>query len=215
MSKILLVGKNGAGKDTLLNKFIKGKEDQYRIVAMSSLLSKVKETNSELWNKIDLLMKAGDLVPDDIILDIIKKELKNETRSIIFNGFPRTEAQAEAMIMYDLKPDVIVEIYLPDQLVIQRAAERCVCSKCRKSYTVAGGYNPPKQEGICDDCNAPLVKRPDDEESVVRKRLDKYRMETYPIIHHMKRLGASLYIIDNSEDNDDAQNRFNEIMNMF
>ena len=87
MSKILLVGKNGAGKDTLLNKFIKGKEDQYRIVAMSSLLSKVKETNSELWNKIDLLMKAGDLVPDDIILDIIKKELKNETRSIIFNGF--------------------------------------------------------------------------------------------------------------------------------
>ena len=215
MSKILLVGKNGAGKGTLLDKFMEGKSEKYRIVAMSSLLTKVKETDPELWAKIDAIMKAGDLVPDDIILDIIQKELENETRSIIFDGFPRTKAQATAMIEYGLAPDAIIEVDLPDALVVKRASERRVCSKCRKSYTVAGGYNPPKQDGICDDCGAPLVQRPDDEESVVRKRLVQYMEQTYPVIEILSKAGARAYCIDNSKDDDQAQNRFNEIMKMF
>lgn len=215
MYKVVIVGKNGAGKGTLRDKFMEGKGDKYRIVEMSSLLSKVKETDPELWNEIDAIMKAGDLVPDSIILGIIKKELEGEKRSIIFDGFPRTEAQAKAMIEYGLTPDAIIKIDLPDELVVKRASERRVCSKCRKSYTVAGGYNPPKQDGICDDCGAELVKRPDDEESVVRKRLDNYRKQTYPVIEVLYNAGATPYCIDNSEDNDDAQNIFNEIMNMF
>lgn len=215
MSKILLVGKNGAGKGTLLDKFMEGKEGKYRIVAMSSLLSKVKETDPELWAKIDAIMKAGDLVPDEIILDIIEKELENETRSIIFDGFPRTKAQAIAMIKYGLTPDAIIEIDLPDPLVVKRASERRVCSKCRKSYTVAGGFNPPKQDGICDDCGAELIKRPDDEESVVRKRLAQYQEQTYPVIEILSKAGATAYCIDNSKDDDQAQNRFNQIMKMY
>lgn len=215
MSKILLVGKNGAGKGTLLDKFMEGKGDKYRIVAMSSLLTKVKETDAELWAKIDAIMKAGDLVPDDIILGIIKKELEGENRSIIFDGFPRTLAQAKAMIEYDLTPDAIIEVDLPDALVVKRASERRVCSKCRKSYTVAGGYNPPKQDGICDDCGAPLVKRPDDEENVVRKRLVQYMEQTYPVIDVLTRAGARAHCIDNSKDDDQAQIRFNQIMKMY
>ena len=215
MSKILLVGKNGAGKGTLLDKFMEGKGDKYRIIAMSSLLTKVKETDPELWAKIDAIMKAGDLVPDEIILGIIEKELKGETRSIIFDGFPRTKAQAKAMIDYGLTPDAIIEVDLPDALVIKRASERRVCSKCRKSYTVAGGYNPPKQDDICDDCGAPLVKRPDEEESVVKKRLVQYMEQTYPVIEILSGAGASAYCIDNSKDDDQAQNRFNAIMKMY
>lgn len=215
MSKILLVGKNGAGKGTLLDKFMEGKGDKYRIVAMSSLLTKVKETDPELWAKIDAIMKAGDLVPDEIILGIIEKELEGETRSIIFDGFPRTMAQAKAMIDYGLTPDAIIEVDLPDALVVKRASERRVCSKCRKSYTIAGGYNPPKQDGICDDCGAPLVKRPDDEEDVVKKRLVKYMEQTYPVIEILSGAGATAYCIDNSKDDDCAQNRFNEIMRMY
>lgn len=215
MSKISLVGKNGAGKGTLLDKFMTGKEGEYRILAMSSLLSNVKETDPKLWEKIDAIMKAGDLVPDEIILGIIEKELKNETRSIIFDGFPRTKAQAKAMIDCGLAPDGIIEIELSDELVVQRANERRVCSKCRKSYTVSGGYNPPKQDGICDDCKAPLIKRPDDEESVVRKRLAQYAEQTYPVIEILIGAGAMAFVIDNSEDNDDAQNKFNKIMALF
>lgn len=215
MSKILLVGKNGAGKGTLLDKFMEGKGDKYRIIAMSSLLTKVKETDPELWAKIDAIMKAGDLVPDEIILGIIEKELKGETRSIIFDGFPRTKAQAKAMIDYGLTPDAIIEVDLPDALVIKRASERRVCSKCRKSYTVAGGYNPPKQDDICDYCGAPLVKRPDDEEIVVKKRLVQYMEQTYPVIEILSGAGASAYCIDNSKDDDQAQNRFNAIMKMY
>ncbi len=215
MSKIVVVGKNGAGKGTLLDKFMVGKEGDVRIIAMSSLLSNVKETDPEMWEKIDAIMKAGDLVPDDIILGIIEKELENETRSIIFDGFPRTEAQATAMIKFGLVPDAIIEIDLSDDLVVQRAGERRVCSKCRKSYTVAGGYNPPKQDGICDDCGAPPTKRDDDDEPVVRKRLAQYREQTYPVIEILAGAGAVVYTVDNSEDNDDAQNSFDEIMNMF
>lgn len=215
MSKILLVGKNGAGKGTLLDKFMEGKSDKYRIVAMSSLLTKVKETDPELWAKIDAIMKAGDLVPDSIILGIIEKELENETRSIVFDGFPRTAAQAKAMIEYGFTPDAIIEVDLPDHLVVKRASERRVCSKCRKSYTVAGGFNPPKQDGICDDCGAELVKRPDDEENVVKKRLAQYQEMTYPVIQILTAAGATAYCIDNSKDDDQAQVRFNDIMKMY
>ena len=215
MIKTLIVGKNGAGKGTLLDKFMEGKGDKYRIVAMSSLLTKVKETDPELWAKIDAIMKAGDLVPDSIILGIIEKELENETRSIVFDGFPRTAAQAKAMIEYGFTPDAIIEVDLPDHLVVKRASERRVCSKCRKSYTVAGGFNPPKQDGICDDCGAELVKRPDDEENVVKKRLAQYQEMTYPVIQILTAAGATAYCIDNSKDDDQAQVRFNDIMKMY
>ena len=215
MSKTLIVGKNGAGKGTLLDKFMEGKGDKYRIVAMSSLLTKVKETDPELWAKIDAIMKAGDLVTDSIILGIIEKERENETRSIVFDGFPRTAAQAKAMIEYGFTPDAIIEVDLPDHLVVKRASERRVCSKCRKSYTVAGGFNPPKQDGICDDCGAELVKRPDDEENVVKKRLAQYQEMTYPVIQILTAAGATAYCIDNSKDDDQAQVRFNDIMKMY
>lgn len=215
MSKILLVGKNGAGKGTLLDKFMEEKGDKYRIVAMSNLLTKVKETDPELWAKIDAIMKAGDLVPDSIILGIIEKELEGERRSIIFDGFPRTQAQAKAMIEYGLTPDAIIEVDLPDEIVVKRLTERRVCSKCRKSYTVAGGYNPPKVADTCDDCGAPLIQRPDDEEKVVRKRLVQYQEQTYPVIEILSGAGASAYCIDNSKDDDQAQIRFNNIMKMY
>ena len=216
MSKIVVVGKNGAGKGTLLDKFMEGKgEATFRIFAMSGLLSKVKESDPVLWEKIDAIMKAGDLVPDSIILEIIGKELDGCEQNAIFDGFPRTVAQAKAMVEAGLVPDVVIEIYLDDELVIKRASERRVCSKCRKSYTIAGGYNPPKQDGICDDCGAPLVKRPDDEETLVRKRLNQYKEQTYPVIQILEEAGAVVYTVDNSGDNADAQLKFNEILNLF
>ena len=215
MSKILLVGKNGAGKGTLLDKFLEGKGDKYRIIAMSSLLTKVKATDPELWAKIESFMNAGALVPDEIILGIIEKELEGEERSVIFDGFPRTVPQAKAMIDYGFTPDAIIEVDLPDALVLKRASERRVCSKCRKSYTIAGGYNPPKQDGICDDCGAPLMKRVDDEEEKVKKRLADYMEHTYPVIEILSGAGANAYCVDNSKDDDCAQKRFNEIMRMY
>lgn len=216
MSKIVVVGKNGAGKGSLLDSFMEGKEGgAYRIFAMSGLLSKVKETDPVLWEKIDAIMKAGDLVPDSIILEIIGKELEGCEQNAIFDGFPRTVAQAQAMIDAGLVPDAIIEVYLDDELVIKRAKERRVCSKCRKSYTIAGGYKPPKQDGICDDCGAPLVMRPDDEETLVRKRLNQYKEQTYPVIGLLEEAGAILYEVDNGGDGRAAQIEFNEILSLF
>lgn len=216
MSKIVVVGKNGAGKGTLLDKFMAGRDEEtFRIFAMSGLLTKVKESDPVLWGKIDAIMKAGDLVPDSIILEIIEKELEGCEQNAIFDGFPRTVAQANAMVEAGLTPDAVVEIYLDDEQVIKRATERRVCSKCRKSYTVAGGFNPPKRDGICDCCGAPLVKRPDDEETLVRKRLNQYKEQTYPVIRILEEAGAVVYTVDNCGDKDDAQIKFNEILKLF
>ncbi len=213
MSKIVIVGKNGAGKGTRVGKFMAGRENRFQVMAMSGLLGKVKDTDPELWAKIDAIMKAGELVPDNIILDIIGKELEATDKNIIFDGFPRTVNQAEAMVTAGLVPDAIVEIYVDDEVVVQRAKDRVVCSKCKKPYTL-NDYDPPKQAGICDICGAPLVRRPDDEEELVRKRLKQYQEQTYPVIEILKEAGAVYYRVDNGG-NSAAQDEFNEILNMF
>lgn len=214
MSTIVLVGKNGAGKGTRLARFLKGREDRYQVLAMSSLLEKVKDTDPELWKKIDAIMKAGDLVPDDIILDIITKELGETTKTVVFDGFPRTVAQAEAMIAKGVIPKAVVEVYVDDDVIIERAKQRIVCSKCKRPYTL-NDFDPPKVEGICDECGAPLIRRADDDEPIVRKRLKQYKEQTQPIINILADVGVVNFKIVNEGDNDRIQALFDEVMSMF
>lgn len=212
MSTIVLTGKNGAGKDTRLNKLMKGRDCEFQILAMSNLLRKVQATDPELWGQIDAIMKAGDLVPDDIILAIVAKELESATKTVICNGFPRTAAQAQAMVSLGYVPDAVVELHVDDEVVVQRAKDRVICSKCKKPYTL-NDYNPPKVEGICDDCGAPLVKRDDDEESIVRKRLAQYNEQTPPILEILISAGAEYHKIDNNAPG--AEDSFNKVMCMY
>lgn len=209
---IVLTGKNGAGKDTRLEKFMKGREDQYQILAMSNLLRKVRETDPDLWARIDVIMKAGDLVPDDIILSIVARELESATKTVICNGFPRTAAQAEAMVAMGYIPDAVVELHVDDEVVVQRAKDRIICSKCKKPYTL-NEFNPPKVEGVCDDCGSPLVKRDDDEESIVRKRLAQYNEQTPPILKALIDAGSEYHRIDNNAPS--AVNSFEKVMCMY
>ncbi|MBQ7410383.1 MAG: nucleoside monophosphate kinase [Clostridia bacterium] len=212
MSTIVLTGKNGAGKDTRLDKFMKGREDRFQVLAMSNLLRKVRETDPELWERIDAIMKAGDLVPDDIILSIVAKELESATKTVICNGFPRTAAQAAAMVAMGHVPDAVVELHVDDEVVVQRAKDRIICSKCKKPYTL-NDFNPPKVEGVCDDCGAPLVKRDDDEESIVRKRLAQYNEQTPPILKTLIEAGAEFHKIDNNAHS--AEDSFKNVMCMY
>lgn len=212
-SKIILVGKNGAGKGTRLSKL--GREDDFYVLAMSGLLGNVKNTDPELWEKIDAIMKAGDLVPDDIIIEIILKEIEKIDKSVIFDGFPRTMAQAKAMLEAGIVPDAVVEVYVDDDAVIRRAKDRVICSCCKKPYTL-NNFNPPKVEGICDDCGAPLVKRPDDEEAIVKKRLNQYQEQTFPIIDFFSQAGVDVYTVDNNDNaEENPQEAFNRIMSMY
>ena len=181
---------------------------------MSSLLEKVKETDPELWKKIDAIMKAGDLVPDDIILDIITKELGETTKTVVFDGFPRTVAQAEAMIAKGVIPKAVVEVYVDDDVIIERAKQRIVCSKCKRPYTL-NDFDPPKVEGICDECGAPLIRRADDDEPIVRKRLNQYKEQTHPIIGILAEVGVVNFKIVNEGDSDRIQALFDEVMSMF
>lgn len=209
---IVLTGKNGAGKDTRLAKFMEKNHAKYQVMGMSDLLRKVKETDPQLWGTIEQIMKEGGLVPDEIILHLVAEELKSATKTVICNGFPRTDVQAKAMVAMGHRPDAVVELHVDDDVVVQRAKDRIICSKCKKPYTL-NEFNPPKVEGVCDDCGAPLVKREDDEESIVRKRLAQYNEQTPMILEILIGAGSEYHRIDNNAPS--AADSFEKVMKMY
>lgn len=213
--KVLIIGPNGAGKGTLLDGFMKGREERYQILSMSGILSNVKHNDPVLGAQIDKIMKAGELVPDEIILNLLIKEINGvHDKTVIMDGCIRTLAQAEAIVHAGLTPDAVVVVHAEDEKIFERAEDRLVCSKCRKVYTKSN-FRPAKVEGICDVCGAQLVKRPDDERKKVQKRLNQYKRETIPAIEYLKNNGAIIFTIFNNTTPDFAQECFTDIVGMF
>ena len=177
---IVLFGKPGAGKGTRLSEFLKGKEDQYDVLSVGNLLRKARKEQTELGKRAESYMDAGKLVPDDIINAIVIEGLINAEKPIFTDGFPRTVAQAEAMLQAGIYPAIVIEFWVDDDVVVERSRNRIVCESCGEPYTLSN-FKPPKVEGICDKCGGKLIRRSDDEEDVVRKRLEVYQNETYPV----------------------------------
>lgn len=177
---IVLFGKPGAGKGTRLSEFLKGREDQYDVLSVGNLLRKARKDQTELGKRAESYMDSGQLVPDDIINAIVIEGLKNAEKPIFTDGFPRTVAQAKAMLQAGIYPAIVIEFWVDDEVVVERSRNRIVCESCGEPYTLSD-FKPPKVEGICDKCGGKLIRRSDDEEDVVRKRLEVYQNETYPV----------------------------------
>ena len=177
---IVLFGKPGAGKGTRLSEFLKGREEQYDVLSVGNLLRKARKEQTELGKRAETYMDAGKLVPDGIINAIVIEGLKNSEKPIFTDGFPRTVAQAEAMLQAGIYPAIVIEFWVDDDVVVERSRNRIVCESCGEPYTL-GSFKPPKVEGICDKCSGKLIRRSDDEEPVVRRRLEVYQNETYPV----------------------------------
>lgn len=141
---------------------------------------------------------SGALVPDDVTISIVKDRLQQDDckAGFILDGFPRTIPQAESLEkeleQMDMPLHYVVDISVPDSDIIKRLSGRRVCSKCNMSYHME--YGPPKADGVCDSCGAPVVQREDDREDTVLNRLKTYHSQTEPLIDYYKKKGKLLVV---------------------
>ena len=211
MQKIfILFGKPGAGKGTRLGEFLEGKEGIFEVLSVGNLLRKARKEQTELGKQAESYMNSGALVPDEIINAIVIDGLRNANKPIIIDGFPRTVGQAAAMLEAGVLPHNVIELYVDDEVVIQRAKDRIVCGGCGEPYTT-NDFKPPKTHGVCDKCGGTLVRRTDDEEDVVKERLRVYQEQTYPVVKFLGDNGVKIYTIDNSSPA--SREKFSECMN--
>ena len=178
--RIILLGGPGAGKGTQAN-YIKDKYSVPQISTGDMLRAAVKE-GTPLGIEAKKVMDAGGLVSDDIILGLVKERIAQDdcANGFLFDGFPRTLAQAEALKAQAVDIDAVVEIDVDDEEIIKRMSGRRVHPASGRTYHIV--FNPPKQEGKDDQTGEPLVQRDDDQEDTVRARLKVYHDQTEPLI---------------------------------
>ena len=184
--KLILLGAPGAGKGTQAD-FIKAAL-KVPVISTGNLLREAIAQGTELGRQAKSYMDGGKLVPDDLIIGLVKEKLASHDceQGAIFDGFPRTVAQAEAMESFT-DVDAAMSIEVPDEDIVHRMAGRRTCPKCHATYHVEG--NPPKVEGVCDKCGEKLGIRHDDDPEVVLQRLEVYHAQTEPVKEHYAQLG--------------------------
>ena len=180
--RLILMGAPGAGKGTQAN-FVKEKFDIPQISTGDMLRAAVK-AGTPLGLEAKKIMDAGGLVSDHIIIGLVKDRINepDAAKGFLFDGFPRTIPQAEAMKEAGVKIDYVVEIDVPDSSIIERMSGRRVHTASGRTYHVR--FNPPKTEGQDDLTGEPLIQRDDDQEETVRKRLDVYHSQTEPLVKY-------------------------------
>jgi adenylate kinase len=202
---IILFGPPGAGKGTQAKKMV----DFYGIPQISTgdiLRANVRE-GTELGLAAKAYMDKGELVPDEVLIGIIKNRLIEQDceKGFILDGYPRTIPQADALAVIldeiDKPLDVVLNLEVPDEELIERISGRLICSKCGASYNRT--FNPPKKEGVCDICGGELYQRPDDREEAVKNRLDVYKKQTQPLIDYYAKQGI-LVSLDGTKDIDEV-----------
>src|SRR5881628_2990647 len=187
--KLILLGPPGAGKGTQAN-FIREKYGIPQISTGDMLRAAVK-AGTPLGVAAKKVMDAGQLVSDDIIIGLVSERLKEADcrQGYLFDGFPRTIPQAEALKRTGCALDYVLEIDVPDEEIITRMSGRRVHPASGRSYHVK--FNPPQVEGRDDQTGEPLIQRDDDKEQTVRKRLEVYRAQTRPLIDYYGKWAAS------------------------
>lgn len=177
--KIILLGPPGAGKGTQAA-FIC---DTYGIVQISTgeMLRAAVAADTVLGRRVKTVMDAGELVDDKIIVDLVEERIKlpDCMNGFLFDGFPRTVAQAQAVVEAEIGIDEVLEIDVPDDVVVERLSGRRIHEKSGRTYHVK--FNPPSTPGVDDDTGELLTQRDDDKEGTIRERLRVYHDETRPL----------------------------------
>jgi adenylate kinase len=187
--RFILLGPPGAGKGTQASFVTK----KYAIPQISTgdMLRAAIKAGSELGLKAKKLMDAGQLVPDGVIIDLVKGRIKEPdcAGGFLFDGFPRTLAQAEAMKNAGVHIDYVIEIAVPDEEIIQRMSGRRVHPASGRTYHIQ--FNPPKIADKDDQTGEPLILRQDDQPETVKERLHVYHAQTQPLIEYFSKWQAT------------------------
>jgi len=214
MINMVFLGPPGAGKGTQSEQIIK----DFGIVQVSTgdiLRNAVKE-ESELGKLAKKYMDEGKLVPDDVIIGIVKDRLKEKDcqNGFILDGFPRTIPQAEAldkMLEDDLNISLthVISLEVDDGKIIERLTGRRTCPQCGRGYHIS--FDPPKKEGICDECNTQLIQRDDDKEETIKKRLKVYHDQTEQLKDYYGKQGI-LTTVDGEKSPDEVNKNIKDIL---
>lgn len=191
--KIVLLGAPGSGKGTQASQI--SEHLGMKSLSTGSLLREAAKLPTEMGMKIDALLKAGELAPDEIVVNLVEDFLAKE-ENVIFDGFPRNVRQAELLDQIT-KVSAVIYLDVPDDLIADRMAGRRICSHCGASYHLKA--NPPKTEGICDHCGTQLTVRSDDAPEVVAHRLEVYHKTTQPLIEYYRSKGLLISIDGHGE----------------
>ncbi len=184
---IILLGAPGAGKGTQAEVIC----DRLNIPTISTgnIIREALKNGTEMGLKAKSFMDAGQLVPDEVVIGIIKERLAKDDcqNGFILDGFPRTIPQAEALDKMGIVIDKVIDIEVADEAIMKRMSGRRVCEKCGASYHIE--YKLPAKEGVCDSCAGALVQRKDDHPDTVKARLEVYHNETEPLKGYYEKQG--------------------------
>ena len=202
--KLILLGAPGAGKGTVAKELTK--LDGSVQISTGDILRGAVHAGTELGKKADGFMKAGDLVPDDLIMGIMEERLQEDDckQGFLLDGFPRTIPQAEALkellARIGVELDLAVNIDVPRDVILDRLTTRRTCSNtdCQAIYNVKS--NPPKVEGKCDKCGSPVIQRADETDEAISKRLDTYNEKTAPLVGFYEKEGMLLTVTATSSE---------------
>ena len=188
---LILLGPPGAGKGTQATRIV----EKYKVphISTGDIFRENIKNNTPLGQKAQEYMNKGELIPDQLVVDIALDRLgKDDCKNgFLLDGFPRTVFQADALDKF-LKDkgkgiDLVINIEVEDKMLIERLDARRVCPTCAATYNVIG--MPPKKEGICDKCNDTLIQRKDDKKETVGNRIKVYHEQTSPLIDYYKEKG--------------------------
>ena len=176
---IIFFGAPGAGKGTQAE--IVSKKLDIPTISTGNIIREAIKNGTEMGLSAKSYIDAGKLVPDEVVIGIIKDRLDKDDckNGFILDGFPRTIPQAKALDEMGVKIDVVLNIEVSDEDIVNRMSGRRTCPKCGSTYHIE--FNPTNTEGVCDNCGAELTVRKDDHPDVVKSRLDVYHSETEPL----------------------------------
>ena len=189
---LILLGAPGAGKGTQAEKISEHK--QIPTISTGNIIREALKSGTEMGLKAKSYMDSGSLVPDEVVIGIIKDRLAQPDceGGFILDGFPRTIPQAEALDRMGVVIDRVIDIEVADDVIAQRVSGRRVCSDCGSSYHIE--YKKPQVDGVCDRCGGTLIQRKDDKPETVRDRLRVYHEQTEPLKAYYEERGKLVVV---------------------